>query len=520
MSARRSLISTRIHNAIRGMKFIERLEDRLLLTTVITDTNPLTAAPATFTFEYKDRAGHAVRVAVHGDVSAEFVFGRITDDDDLKKNGTQVNTLILGDHIEPSTLDKNGKVVDNPEDGRDLFHVYVAQATLESFISIAEVPKPGQQNRPMQPFGGSVTITATQLNRGNTPVRTLPGGSLYLGAKTIDSQALDIENEGDRPIVVSNRFHGLGLMPPNSQDRLVAGFSTAPGVTLGRFMFGGTVSGAVVIQGSMETFYCGNLLTGATQGQFEGTSDAPGNFYVAGDIRNIHVLNAVGTDALDKTSAQTRLAPQYLTGTDFNIRGKCGQIRVGGDYAGTGTVYNTNSGNGLRVRQSELEIRIDTSLNRGSFSDFEVGAFGDNQAFFHNDDFDSAQYLGTINSKQTGDNSIQLNGLYQRQVRVDDLGDFYAVPLMAGQQITVRLLANDIDTVLFNQQGGYVPDVKSLLHVGVFDPDRRLVASDVSDAIAQTAIGPFDVTTTAVSGDWDPVRQEHLTLIAEKPVFF
>jgi hypothetical protein len=278
--------------------------------------------------------------------------------------------LILGDHIEPSTLDKDGKVVDNPEDGRDLFHVYVAQATLESFISIAEVPDPGQDDRPMTPFTGSVDLTVTNAN-GNAPTRTTISdtGSIYLGAKTVDTD-LDIENEENRPIVVSNRFHGLGLMPPNSQDRLVAGFSTAPGVTLGRFMFGGTVSGSVIIQGSMETFYCGNLLTGATQGQFHGTSTAPGNFFVAGDIRNILVKGSIGTDSIDKSSPDSRLAPQYYTGTDFNIRGKVGQIKCGGDYAATGTVYNTNPGNGLRVRQSELEVRIDTSLDRGSFSYF------------------------------------------------------------------------------------------------------------------------------------------------------
>src|SRR5215216_2863162 len=105
MSARSTLTSTKIHNAIRGMKFCEKLEERTMLTTVITDTNPLTPAPSNFIFEYKDRAGSAVRVAVHGDVSAEFVFGRITDDDDLKKNGTPVNQLILGDHIEPQTFD-------------------------------------------------------------------------------------------------------------------------------------------------------------------------------------------------------------------------------------------------------------------------------------------------------------------------------------------------------------------------------------------------------------------------------
>jgi hypothetical protein len=450
MSVRRSKISTRISNAIRGTRFIEGLENRLLLTTVITDTNPLTATPATFTFEYKDAAGKAVRVSVHGDVSAEFVFGRVEKGEE--KTGAGGNVLILGDHIEPTALNKEGKLAANAEQGRDLFHVYVAQATLESFISIAEVPATGD-NRPMIPFTGSVALSIQRLNAGQA------------------EGPLDIENEANRPIVVSNRFHGLGLMPPNSQNRLLSGFSTAADVTLGRFMFGGSVSGSVIIQGSMETFYCGNLLTGATQGQFEGNAAAPGNFFVAGDIRNILVKGSVGTDTIVKTDRVTRLTPEYLTGVDFNVRGKVGQIRVGGDYAGTGAIYNTNGGNGLRVRQSELEVRIDPTRNRGSFSDFQVGAFGDGDPFFTNDSFDGAQFLGSINSKQTGENSIQINGIWQHLVRVNDLGDFYAVGLMAGQQITTRLIANEI----FAQSSDIA--FKSVLHVGVFYPDRRILSS-------------------------------------------
>jgi hypothetical protein len=98
------------------------------MTTVITDTDPLTPAPSSFTFEYKDHAGDAVRVNVVGDVTAEFIFARMTKGDD--KGGGVWNDVILGEPVGAGSK----------EDGRDLFHVYVAQASIDSFISVAKGP--------------------------------------------------------------------------------------------------------------------------------------------------------------------------------------------------------------------------------------------------------------------------------------------------------------------------------------------------------------------------------------------
>src|SRR4051794_21171445 len=155
MSARRSKFNTKA-NLRRGKKMIEKLETRVLFNTIITDTNPLTSAPATQSLEYKDAKGVTVRITVHGDVSAEFIFGRETKGAD--KTGAGGNQLILGDAVSPTTIDDKGKTVANPEDGRDLFHVYIAQATIDSYIAIAEVPVFSAKVRPMTPFGGSVTL--------------------------------------------------------------------------------------------------------------------------------------------------------------------------------------------------------------------------------------------------------------------------------------------------------------------------------------------------------------------------
>ena len=113
-------------------RFIEALEERCLFTTVITDTDPLTAAPSRFEFEYKDHDGAAVRVVVVGDVSAEFIFARVTKGSE-KGPISEWNNVILGEHV----------AAGSKEDGRDLFHIYVAQASIDSYISIAEVPVPG-----------------------------------------------------------------------------------------------------------------------------------------------------------------------------------------------------------------------------------------------------------------------------------------------------------------------------------------------------------------------------------------
>jgi hypothetical protein len=148
-------------------------------------------------------------------------------------------------------------------------------------------------------------------------------------------------------------------------------------VSLGRFLFGGAISGQVTIRGSMVSFYCGHLLTGVTEGQFEGAPQAPGNFFVQGDIRNILVKGSMGVEGVASTWLG-RTAPTYFTGRGFRHRGKVGQIKAGDDYFATATVHNTNVGNGLRLRQQEIEFRRPTDA-AGQFTEFENGQFGDNE---------------------------------------------------------------------------------------------------------------------------------------------
>ncbi len=491
-SPRRPL-SRRASSLLRGV--VERLETRVLFNTIITDTDPLTAAQPTEIFEYKDLKGQAVRVVVHGDVSAEFVFARVTKGNDKGTAGW--NDVILGEPVPAGSK----------EDGRDLFHVYVAQASIDSYIAIARVPDVTNRVRPMQPYEGSVTLTITPRIGTDLGKTTANGtGSIVLGTRT--RTVPNIDDSGDIPIR-SDNFNGQGIFPVTPGNKLVAGLSTAPGVSLGKFMFGGAVMGQVRIDGSMETFYCGALLTGVTEGQFTGTPEDRNNFHVGGDIRNILVKGSIGTDFIGDT-VQTRDAT-YLTGVDFDIQGRVGQIKTGLDYAGTGTIYNDLPTLGLRTRQQEIEFRIPTGVNRGSFTDFENGQFGDQEGFFNNDTFATPQFLGSINSKQTGNNSVQVNGLFQwESVRLQDRADYYAVPLMAGQSISVRLIAPLVSAGFILVGGQFVQvsdEIKSDLHVGVFDPDNRLIASDYSNVT--------DNTNQPV--DADPQQQQLFSFTADKP---
>jgi hypothetical protein len=482
-------------NLLNGL--IEPLEGRLLFNTVITDTDPLTATPATVSFTYKDLAGQSVRVTVHGDVTAEFVFARVTKGADNSPAGW--NNVILGEPV----------AAGSKEDGRDLFHVYVAQASIDSYIAIAKIPDPTQTGaHPMQPFSGNITITTQPLRGTDLAKSTAQNtGSIYLGTRTRAVPMVD--NSGNIP-VRSAHFNGQGVFPVTPGNKLVAGLTTAPGVSLGKFMFGGTVSGEVKIDGSMETFYCGALLTGVTEGQSqESTPDDPGNFYVGGDIRNVLVKGSIGTDGLAKTLAG-RSEPTYMSGVDFDVKGRVGQIRTGADYAAWAKVENTNKGLGLRTRQQEIEFREDPAANRGDFTDFENGQFGDSQDFFNDDTFANAQFLGSINSKQTGNNSVQVNGLIQSFTNVNDISDYYAVPLMAGQTVTVRLISPVQTTQIVTVKGKQkvvTTETKSVLHAGVFDPDDRLIATDYSNT--------SDITSQSV--DTDPNQQQLFSFTAQKP---
>ena len=224
-------------------------------------------------------------------------------------------------------------------------------------------------------------------------------------------------------------------------------------------LVGGKVTGRVDISGSIDTFYAGALLTGVASGQSLGDAQDPGNFRVSGDLRNLIVRGSIGTDDDDGLEL-----PQYVTGFDLVVDGKIGQVVSQDSYIGEITVNNqTLSSVLLPIEQEEFEFVGDPD------SDTEGGQF---QVFtpwrvdggFENGTFETAQYVAPfVDAGAGGTLTVQMTGQLDGDPDEQDLVDYYALGLLAGQTVTVQLAE------------------VNALHVGVFDPDGRLVASDDSN---------------------------------------
>ena len=436
---------TRTREQVRTLfsNAIEALESRTLFDTIGLDQ------PSGI-FEYKDGRNQIVRIRYHN-VVAELVFARVDED---------TNNVVLGNRTAPA-LD---------EDGKDLFHIYVAEAGPDSFITVAEVPNLDANTRPMQAFQGSVNLTIFGTE-GIEGVSTAGGsGSIYLGARTRDTPA-NIADEADRPILTDN-FNGLGILGPRPNGRLTAGLLVESGQDLGKFFWGGAISGQVYLGGSIDTFYCGALLTGDTRGQSTFSSPViPENFVVEGDVRELIVMGSIGTHAGSNAGE-----PIYASGFDARIGGTIGRVQSYGSIFGNIRANNDPAAPRLRSSQREVENKVQPG-NRGSLTHFEgtdrrdlsffdfdpeqpgQPRLGDNQGEFLNDAIENAQFLGVIDSKSQGNNVIDLQGRIQNTPQIGDQFDHYAVALTAGQQISVRLIS----------------DFGS---IQVFDPDGRLIASD------------------------------------------
>lgn len=429
-----------ITRALVSRCMMEPLEERKMLHTIT----------GTGTFEYVDGSNARVRIAYHN-LTAELVFARV--------NGS--NSAVLG---EPTVSGTTG--------GKDLFHIYVAESSVDSFMAIARVPDVTAEVRPMDPFAGGATIRFNDLTGGGTTTGDAGPGPVLLGAKTPTS----VQDPGNNLPILNQRFHGLGILGERPNGRLNAGITVAPGQDFGRFFFGGTILGQVTFQGSVDQFYAGALLTGDSR-DTDGVDLVNDNFFVGGDIRDLVVGGSVG--GIPGGPAE----PLFLTHFDMKVRGSVGQIRVGGDWLGSLDAENGLNVPHLRLRQREIETRNIPGINRGSSTDFEgndtddgIPALGDYFGMFNNDTFDTAQYLGTFDSRIVGKDGVHVNGLLQATQRITDRTDYYAIPLMAGQVFDVRLvsevagLVGSIDTPI-------IPDVV----VGVFDPQGRLIATDYDD---------------------------------------
>ncbi|NLF32338.1 MAG: hypothetical protein GX591_15790, partial [Planctomycetes bacterium] len=246
--------------------------------------------------------------------------------------------------------------------------------------------------------------------------------------------------------------------------------------TIDTVMIAGTVMGKVDISGSVELFYAGWLITGHTEGLVE---EQPitfvDNFHVGGDLRNFITVGAIGSAG----GSDDDDAVSYVTGADFRVGGKVGQIFSLDSISTLVDVENqgstTNYGRWDVWPEIELQsnlILVEEARRVSAWLQFRLHRNSD----FYNDSFDTAQYLGTSRgSAPDGIEGVTVNGVLE----VDEALDYYALSLMAGQTVTVWFINSGAETV----------------NIGVFDPDRRLVATNTSDTdTGAVATTPFRVT--------------------------
>jgi hypothetical protein len=474
---------------------VEQLEERRLLTTAIGGMfgefdSQGHFFPESDTFEYREQDGDRIRIKLSGDIDVEFIGMQLGKGSD--QNGFIDTTKKLVDLV-PAFVGQT------PEQSTDLFEIYIAASAPDATISIAKVVDPPAVPRPMLPFDGdSGPIRINNAFTGVSQTVTSGQGSVYIGARTLDTIS-GTSLEQDIPILSVKRRTAFGLRPAPFNGRLGAGIITAPGVNTGKILIGGTVTGNVDIAGSIDTFYAGSILTGDATGlDIASAPNINDNFHIGGDIRALYSGGGIGTVSNSANVAE----PVYNTGFDMEVGGKLGMIYSVGDDV-MGSIHVRNDTKGWSTPQREVEFKsapFSTSGPGTYFEDLgEIGGRSFNDAFA-NDSFQTAQYLNTWDSKTLGQKNIAVvNGELNTATNVNDDDDYYGVALMAGQRVNVQLSKRDEAT-------GKTIGPSTNMHVGVFDPDGRLIASDYSF-----------VNQTTNTGTKDPAQGSAIEFVADRP---
>src|SRR5688500_312844 len=317
----------------------------------------LLAVSGSGSFEYQDDGGDMVRVT-YENITAEFVFIDVTEA--MSNEGVRPLPEGYTRLTEPNFSDEG--------EGRDLFHIFIAESSHLSNLAIAQVPDPMTNNRPMQPYGGDISFRASHAQPGEDPIMVTVGrGGVLIGGLT-HVPGENVEFLQERPII-THRFRGLpgvennplgpdeSILGPKANLKLTAGITVAEGQSFGRMLIGGTIFGEVTIGGSIDLFYAGGLATGHADGEFEGNITNPDNFTVRGDLRNLVVGGNVGIAGLGLADDAVDVTVDYLSGFDLNVSGSIHQVRVEEVIGGSFDVHNSGSITKTRYRQRELERR-------------------------------------------------------------------------------------------------------------------------------------------------------------------
>ena len=400
-----------------------------------------------------------------------------------------------------------------------MFAIYVSQSDASGGLSAAVTPKPPASPIPMLPFSGSIGSVRIRntANEVNAPQNT---GSILLGAKSV--QINNSQTSSDQPLLSGTLDSAHGVFPGGVGTQVEAGLVVAPGQVMGKFLWGGTIMGQVLIHGSIDQFYCGWLITGDASSGLPKYANIGIDFLVDGDIRNLYVKGPIGTDVpygADQSSSILEFNPggttssssgppldnpDYLTNFTMFVGGSLGSIRAGGSIIGDIRVAHTATPTtptwDINLLQNEMENRaspseLDSISGVGNAPFSGLSPFDDvltgGDPIFNNDTFETAEVLGALPTVSGGPNSqVVMNGVLQAAPRQNDYADYYGVSLLGGQTVSVQLTNVALQGV--SQTIGQPID---LLQVGVFDPDGRLIATDENDVlISQTLNKPFRFT--------------------------
>jgi hypothetical protein len=212
-------------------------------------------------------------------------------------------------------------------------------------------------------------------------------------------------------------------------------------------------------------------------------------------MHSLLVSGSIGTDndaGLD--------APTFLTGFEARVGGQIGQVNtrdsiIGGIDAIHGAVRSP-----FGAFVEEVEGRNIASVPAAPAAGWAQGLLEGDASVF-NDSFATPQVLPSYAGRK-GRSTVSVDGQLVANARIADYVDYYGMPLLAGQAMTVQLTELDVTTL-----------TTGLLNVGIYDPDGRLVATDYANVDFTAVVGqPIRFTAdrpglyrvaVAVSGDGD-----------------
>lgn len=407
-----------------------------------------------------------------------------------------VNFGDVGAGLPPAALNNQGGGgtgnTNAPTFTDDIYAIYVSKSDASTRIAVAGVPPLTQANRLMQPFTGSVTLLVRPSAGGpNISVSVANTGTAILGARTYAPKNQQGGGGGggnqfpaNEPIYAPVTFPSgtFPTVPPNITS-LGAGLYVAQGNNLGEFLWGGTMLGNVDVKGSVQTFYGGWIVTGNSFGEAGVTTSVPQNFNVDGDLQSLISNGSIGTNTDSGLADLAR--PTYLSGFDLHVGGRVGMVKSLDSFVGGLDVTNSPTApgfNGLPYRQ--LDVVSNFTANN---SPWDQAIFA-GDTLLKSDTFQGAQFLAPINAN--GDIVVNGGGIVTDFLnQTANFVVYYGVPLMAGQTVDVRL----DDTTNTGLSSGS-------LRIGVFDSQRRLVASDYNRSDPLSVAGSDFLVTAKLPG--------------------